>query len=205
MGKNLHGKFTVINKKRRGHIHVHICNFFVKLFIILIRAFWNVVIQSISFPCTGGIKGTILSQSTGHGIGVLQVHVRSTQWLKIIPHLIRSYYLSCSVNKPVFFSHCVHLKLGHRFHALLKVCFDHDDSVPLNRHLNNSELLTPPAGIYKLLGFFSPHRFTSCSRPVYPSNSITTACLNLKLEGWLRIRTTQNCRAVWTRWMSFLS
>ena len=28
-------------------------------------------------------------------------------------------------------SHCVHLKLGHRFHALLKVCSGRDDIVPL--------------------------------------------------------------------------
>ena len=29
------------------------------------------------------------------------------------------------------FSHCVHLKLGHRFHAQLKGCSDCDDTVPL--------------------------------------------------------------------------
>ena len=29
------------------------------------------------------------------------------------------------------FSHCVHLKLGHRFHALLKVCSDRDNIVVL--------------------------------------------------------------------------
>ena len=33
----------------------------------------------------------------------------------------------CCINKPVIFSHCVHLKLGHRFHVLLKVCSDRDD------------------------------------------------------------------------------
>ena len=31
------------------------------------------------------------------------------------------------------FSLCIHLKLGHRFHALLKVCSDRDDTVPLIR------------------------------------------------------------------------
>ena len=31
----------------------------------------------------------------------------------------------------VIFSHWVHLKLGHRFHALSKVCTDRDDIVPL--------------------------------------------------------------------------
>ena len=47
---------------------------------------------------------------------------RLTQWLKIIPHIIRSYYHCCCINEPVIFSQCVHLKLGHRFHALLKDC-----------------------------------------------------------------------------------
>ena len=45
--------------------------------------------------------------------------------------MIRSCYRCCCINEPVIFSHCVHLKLGHRFHALLKVCSDHDDIVPL--------------------------------------------------------------------------
>ena len=44
--------------------------------------------------------------------------------------MIRS-YRCCCINEPVMFSHCVHLKLGHRFHVLLKVCSDRDDSVPL--------------------------------------------------------------------------
>ena len=35
------------------------------------------------------------------------------------------------VNEPVIFSHRVHLKLGNRFHALLQVCSDRDNSVPL--------------------------------------------------------------------------
>ena len=43
--------------------------------------------------------------------------------------MIRSYYRCCCINEPVIFSHCVHLKLGHRFHALLKVCSDRDDIV----------------------------------------------------------------------------
>ena len=49
----------------------------------------------------------------------------------IIPHMIMSYYRSCCINKPVAFSHCVHLKLVHRFHALSKVCSDRDDIAPL--------------------------------------------------------------------------
>ena len=36
----------------------------------------------------------------------------------------------CYMNEPVIFGQCV-LKLGHRFHALLKVCSDCDDLVPL--------------------------------------------------------------------------
>ena len=69
------------------------------------------------------LKGTISSRSTEQGIGL-------TQWLKIISHMIRSYCCCCCLNEPVIFSHCVHLKLGHRFHALLKVCSDRNDTVP---------------------------------------------------------------------------
>ena len=36
---------------------------------------------------------------------------RLTQLLKIIPHMIRSYYHCCCINEPVIFSQCVHLKL----------------------------------------------------------------------------------------------
>ena len=36
------------------------------------------------------------------------------------------------INEPVIFSRRIHLKLGHRFHALLKVCSDHDDTVLLS-------------------------------------------------------------------------
>ena len=57
---------------------------------------------------------------------------RLTQWVKIIPHMIRSYHCCCCMNEPVNFSHCVHLKLGYWFHALLKVWSDHDDTVPFN-------------------------------------------------------------------------
>ena len=42
---------------------------------------------------------------------------RLTQWLKIIPHMMRSYCRCCCINEPVIFSHCVHLKRGHRIHA----------------------------------------------------------------------------------------
>ena len=60
-----------------------------------------------------------------------------TRWLKIIPHMIRSYYYRCCCrNDPVFSSHCVHLKLGHRFYALLKVCSDRDDTVPLTNGMH---------------------------------------------------------------------
>ena len=40
--------------------------------------------------------------------------------------MTRSYYRCCCINEPVMFSHCVHLKLGHQFRALLKVCSDRD-------------------------------------------------------------------------------
>ena len=40
--------------------------------------------------------------------------------------------------RPVIFNHCFHLKLGHRFHALLKVCSDRDDVVPLSRKVKNN-------------------------------------------------------------------
>ena len=46
--------------------------------------------------------------------------------------MIRSYYRCCCINEPVIFSHCVHPKLGHRFYALLEVCSDCDDIVPIN-------------------------------------------------------------------------
>ena len=46
--------------------------------------------------------------------------------------MIRSYYRCCCINEPVMFiSRCVHVELRHRFHALLKVCSDRDDVVPL--------------------------------------------------------------------------
>ena len=32
-------------------------------------------------------------------------------------------------------SHSVHLKLGRRFYALLKVCLDRDDTVPLRGNI----------------------------------------------------------------------
>ena len=52
---------------------------------------------------------------------------RLSQWLNVIPHMIRSYYRCYWINEPVISSHCVYLKLGHRFHALLKDCSDLDD------------------------------------------------------------------------------
>ena len=61
---------------------------------------------------------------------------RLTQWLKIhvISHLIRSYYKPLLPHKWAsnFQSLCPSYKLGHRFHALLKVCPDRDDIVPFN-------------------------------------------------------------------------
>ena len=37
----------------------------------------------------------------------------------------------------VLFNHCVHFKLGHRFHALLKVCSDCDDIATLTLNTPN--------------------------------------------------------------------
>ena len=64
---------------------------------------------------------------------------RLTHWLKIILHMIRSYYHCCCINEPVIFSHCVHIKLGHQFHALLKVCYDCDDIVPFKGLVSQKE------------------------------------------------------------------
>ena len=50
--------------------------------------------------------------------------------------MLRSYYRFCYINEPVIFSHCVHLKLGHRFHALLKDCSDRDATAPLKGMYN---------------------------------------------------------------------
>ena len=36
--------------------------------------------------------------------------------------MIRSCHCCCCIHEPVNFSHCVLLKLGHRFHALLNIC-----------------------------------------------------------------------------------
>ena len=47
--------------------------------------------------------------------------------------MIRSYYRCCSINEPVICIHSV-LKLRHRFHALLKICSDRDDTAPLKEY-----------------------------------------------------------------------
>ena len=75
------------------------------------------------------LKASVSPWSTGHGIGVLVLEL--TRWLKLVWYIIRSYYRCCCINEPVIFSYSVHLKLGHWFHALLKVCSDHDDTAPL--------------------------------------------------------------------------
>ena len=53
--------------------------------------------------------------------------------------MIRSYYHCCCINESVILSLCSSAlcSLGHQFHALLKVCSDRDDSVPLIMHLPN--------------------------------------------------------------------
>ena len=46
-------------------------------------------------------------------------------FFQLFAHM-RLYYHCCCIQEPVIFSHCVNLKLGHRFHVLLKVCSDSD-------------------------------------------------------------------------------
>ena len=48
------------------------------------------------------VKWTIPSRSTWSR----SASFRLTQWLEIIPHIIRSYYRCCYINEPVIFSHC---------------------------------------------------------------------------------------------------
>ena len=60
------------------------------------------------------IKGTISSRSTGRGIGVLVLDYKTQVAENISPH-------DKVITEPVIFSRwCVHLKLGHRFHALFE-------------------------------------------------------------------------------------
>ena len=54
--------------------------------------------------------------------------------------MIRLYYRCCCINEPVIFNHCVNLKLGHRFHALLKVRSDRDDIVPLTHKSSSGSM-----------------------------------------------------------------
>ena len=78
--------------------------------------------------------------------------------------MIRLYYCCCCINEPVIFIHCVVLKLGHRFHALLKVCSDRDDTVPLKLtywwEFDFQKGRCLKVGI-EILGKFSEYRITS--------------------------------------------
>ena len=76
---------------------------------------------------------------------------RLSQWLKIIR------YRRVCINEPVILSHCVHLKLGHRFHALLKVYFDRDNTVPL--WVCNTELAVAASDSFCILKITSHSRF----------------------------------------------
>ena len=64
-----------------------------------------------------------------------------------IPHVEVINVRCCCINEPVIVSHCVHLQLGHRFHALLKVRSDRDDNVPLKGRYNS--------GYYQINKLFS--------------------------------------------------
>ena len=78
-------------------------------------------------------KGTTSqSQHNGRGapaskdkvqLGQIPARTKSSTPEENITHMIRSYYRCCCTNEPIIFINCVHLKLGHRFHALLKVPF----------------------------------------------------------------------------------
>ena len=98
--------------------------------ILPVSRFWKI----LKGQTIGGLRGG------GNIVTINRAWNRSasfkiTQWLKIIPHMIRSYYHCCCINEPVIFSHSVDHKLGHRFHALLKVCSDRDDTVYLTKHV----------------------------------------------------------------------
>ena len=82
------------------------------------------ILNGFKWSISRRVKGTISSWSTGHGIWVLVFIL--TQWLKIIPHIRR---LPLLLHK--WASNCVHFKLGHRFHAMLQVCSDRDNTVSL--------------------------------------------------------------------------
>ena len=104
-------------------------------------------------------KGTMINRAWNR-----RPSFRLTQWLKIIPHMIRSYYRCCCINEPLIFSHLVHLKLhvGHWFHALLEVCSDCDDTVPFINTWFTLTLTTPTAGfvVFWWAQYCSPDRDT---------------------------------------------
>ena len=49
--------------------------------------------------------------------------------------------VAAAQNEPAIFSHCVHLKLWHWFHALLKVCSDRDNTIPWHTCIHRSIVL----------------------------------------------------------------
>ena len=100
------------------------------------RNLWTYRKQKIQF-CPD-VTGTISSRSTGHAWD-RNTRFRLTQWLKIIHHMVSS--KCCCIIELVVFSHCVHLKLGHRFHAhvcwsLLWSCLVFDENLGMHQHVS---------------------------------------------------------------------
>ena len=92
----------------------------------------------------------------------------------------------------VISSHCVHLKLGHRFNALLKVCSDHNASVPLS---SCKSCYHPPPLVRDIsddffLSRLSPQQcFSSLSPPPHHSAILNVLifcyCGNQSANNWL--------------------
>ena len=121
-----------------------------------------------------------------------------SEWLKIIPLIIRWYYRCCCINEPVIFSHCVHLKLGHRFHALLKVCSDRDDIVPLKvlaalKKLAFSTMVTRSYDLPRKLWSHSSSCFSSQSS----SSSSSKSASSLELRLLKTKATNKETRITW--------
>ena len=101
--------------------------------------------------------------------------------------MIRSYYRCCCINEPVIFIHCVHLKstLEHWFHALLKVCFNRDDTVPLSGQ-QNSYSFTCISYMYMYILFYLKGTSVS-SRSEQTFNMAWNQCPSLRWTQWLKI------------------
>ena len=99
---------------------------------------------------------------------------------------IRSYYHCCCINEPVIFSHCVYLKLhvGHRFHALSKVCSDCDNTVSSLVHVECWHVSMEVAGSNPAVVNFSLF-IQNWSKNV-PSQSVAFSYLALCVIPWIK-------------------